>query len=119
MNDNKPVVSIEKIHLSQMWNGYCPESELKGIKVRMRLNRHDFYESEETGLQICILSGVQAIILNFRGEGKFRSSPTFADEIESGEMLSPQNSNQPPFNNPAVIFADSEEIESYIKSIKL
>ena len=108
----------EKIQLSQMWNGYCPESELKGKKVRMRLNRHDFYESEETGLQICVLSGVQAIILNFRGEGKYRSTPTFADEIESGEMLSPQNSSQPPFNNPAVIFADGDEIESYITSIE-
>ena len=100
--------------LDQMWNGYCPESWLQGKKVRMRLNRSDFYESEETGLQIAILSGVQAIILNFRGEGKFRSTPQFGDEIESGEMLSPQNINRPPFNEPTTIFERSEDIEDYI-----
>jgi hypothetical protein len=52
--------------LDQFWNGYCPESELSGKKVRMRLNNWDFYESEETGLQICInVLGVQAVILIF------------------------------------------------------
>ena len=63
--------------ISQMWNGYCPESMLKGNTVRMRLNQSDFFESEETGLQICVLRGVQAIILNFRGKGKFRLTPTW------------------------------------------
>ena len=105
---------MKKQLLDQMWNGYCPESWLQGKKVRMRLNRSDFYESEETGLQIAILSGVQAIILNFRGEGKFRSTPQFGDEIESGEMLSPQNINRPPFNEPTTIFERSEDIEDYI-----
>ena len=105
---------MKKQLLDQMWNGYCPESWLQGKKVRMRLNRSDFYESEETGLQIAILSGVQAIILNFRGEGKFRSTPQFGDEIESGEMLSPQNINRPPFNEPTTIFERSKDIEDYI-----
>lgn len=108
----------EKWELEQMWNGYCPESWLKGKKVRMRLNRNDFFESEETGLQIAILSGVQAIILNFRGKGDFRSTVNYADEIENGEMLSPQNSQYPPFNNPTTIFNDSKEIEDYINNIK-
>ena len=67
-----------------MWNGYCPESLFKGKKVRMRLNDDDFYESMETGLQICLLPGVQAVILNFRGAGKFRKTASFADEIEGG-----------------------------------
>ena len=101
-----------------MWNGYCPESYLKGKRVRMRLNRNDFYESEETGLQIAVLRGVQAIIMNFRGNGDFRTNPEFADEIENGEMLSPQNTDRPPFNNPTIIFEESKEIENYIKSIK-
>ncbi len=108
-------MSTQKLH--QMWNGYCPESWLKGKTVRMRLNQWDFYESEETRLQIC-LWGVQAIILNFRGEGKFRSTPTFGDEIEGGEMLSPQNNSRQPFNSPTVIFNNSEEIETYINSIE-
>lgn len=108
---------MKKPILDQMWNGYCPESWLLGKKVRMRLNSDDFYESEETGLQIAVLSGIQAIILTSRGEGKFRSTPQFGDENENGEMLSPQNISRPPFNNPATIFGDSEEIEEYITNI--
>ena len=108
MNDTK---------ISNMWNGYCPESLLKDKTVRMRLNQHDFYESEETGLQICIIPRVQAIILNFRGKGKFKSIPNYGNEIENGEILSPQNTDRPPFNNPTIAFEESEEIENYIATI--
>ena len=107
----------EPQELDQMWNGYCPESWLKGKRVKMRLNKNDFYESEETGLQIAVLSGVQAIILNFRGTGDFRSTTSYADEIENGEFLSPQNTERPPFNNPTEVFQDSEQIENYINNI--
>lgn len=117
-NSNNAENINEKFKLNQMWNGYCPESYLKGKRIRMRLNRNDFYESEETGLQIAVFRGVQAIIMNFRGNGDFRINPEFADEIENGEMLSPQNTDRPPFNNPTVIFEGSEEIENYIKNLK-
>ena len=103
--------------LAQMWNGYCPKSWLQGKTVRMKLNDWDFFESEETALQICVLRGVQAIILNFRGKGKFCEDPTYADEIENGEILSPQTTVRPPFNE-GEIFQNSEEIENYIKAIK-
>ena len=104
--------------ISNTWNGYCPECWLKDKTVRLRLNENDFFESEETGLQICLIPGVQAIILNFRGTGKFCTPSSFADTIENGEILSPQNTEHPPFNNPTVIFADGEEIEKYITTIK-
>lgn len=84
----------------------------------MRLNRNDLFESEETGLQIAVLRGVQAIVMNSRGSGNFRVTPEFADEIENGEMLSPQNSEIPPFNEPTIIFEDTAEIKSYIQGIK-
>ena len=84
----------------------------------MRLNQHDFFESEETGLQICVIPGVQAVILNFRGKGKFKTTSTFGDEVENGELLSPQNTDTPPFNNPATIFDNSKEIEEYIATIQ-
>ena len=116
--DDKTIDKPEgKNRVSQMWDGYCPESWLKGKKVRMRLNSSDFFESEETRLQIC-LWGVQAVILKFRGEGEFRSTPSYGDEVEKGEMLSPQNTNRQPFNNPTEIFNDSDEIEAYINSIE-
>ena len=110
-------LQIELGELSIMWNGYCPESWLHGKMVRMRLNDWDFFESEETRLQIAVLRGVQAIILNFRGKGEFRSTPDFADEIEKGEFLSPQTLESYPFNNGEV-FKDSREIEKYIKAIE-
>ena len=109
---------MTKKNIPQMWNGFCPESHLKGKQVRMRLNQWDFYESEETKLQICVIRGVQAIILNFRGEGKFRSTPNYAEDNESGEILSPQNTKRPPFNDPTAVFESSEEIEKYIETIK-
>ncbi|MBS1641594.1 MAG: hypothetical protein JSR11_03865 [Bacteroidetes bacterium] len=107
----------EPQELEQVWNGYCPESWLKGKQVKMRLNKNDFYESEETGLQIAVLSGVQAVILNFRGKGDFRSAISYADEIENGEFLSPQNTERPPFNNPTEVFQDTEQIKNYINNI--
>jgi hypothetical protein len=105
-------------NISNMWNGYCPESLLKGKSVRMRLNQSDFYESEETNLQICVIPGVQAVIMNFRGKGKYRTTESYGDEIENGELLSPQNSNRPPFNFPTIAFDESNEIEEYIATIK-
>jgi hypothetical protein len=118
MDTDKSTHETEKFELDQMWDGYCPESLLRGKKIRMKLNRSDFYESEETGLQISVKPGIQAVIMNFRGKGNFRIEPEFADEIENGELLSPQNTDKPPFNNPTVIFEKSEEIEAYIRSIK-
>ena len=106
-----------KHEVSQIWNGYCPESALKGKEVRMRLNQRDIYESEETRLQIC-LNGPQAIILKIRGKGKFRSESKFADEIENGQILCPQITDQPPFNSTSAVFKDSDEIIKYIDSIK-
>jgi len=111
-------LKTDKKILSENWNGFCPESLLNGKTVRMRLNDWDFFESEETKLQICVLAGVQAIILNFRGKGEFRSTAKYADEIENGEILSPQNTDRPPFNDPTVVFQSSEEIENFIRAIK-
>jgi hypothetical protein len=100
--------------LSEWWNGFCPESWLMGKRVRMRLNRSDFFESEATGLQMVVFRGAQAIILNFRGKGDFRTTADFADDIVNGEVLCPQTMASFPFNDGA-IFSDRVEIEKYIK----
>lgn len=116
--NNLKISKMTEPKISNMWNGYCPESLLKGKTVRMRLNQNDFFESEATGLQICIIPGVQAVILNFRGEGNFRTTENYGDEVENGEILSPQNTDRPPFNNPTIAFGESEEIENYIATIQ-
>ena len=69
-----------------LFDGYCPESFLKGKRIEMRLNEDDFWESEATGLQMTIFPPF-ATILRWRGRGKFRASSDFASNIYSGLML--------------------------------
>lgn len=108
---------ITQKQISNTWDGYCPESLLEGNEVKMRLNKNDFYESEQTGLQIALIPGIQAIILNFRGTGKFRNAVSYGDDINNGELLSPQNTDRPPFNHPTDVFEDSDAISNYIRTI--
>ena len=68
------------------YDGYCPESLLKDQLVEMRLNEDDFWESEATGLQIAI-SPPYAIILCWRGKGKFRTSSEKASDIFTGLIM--------------------------------
>jgi hypothetical protein len=101
---------------NQIFDGYCPESLLNGEKVRMRLNSNDFFESEKTGLQIAIsYPGVQAVVLKFRGKGDFRKTVTYADEIENGELLSPQFVESFPYCG-AEIFGSEEEFRDYLNN---
>ncbi len=105
--------------LSTWWDGYCPESYLKGKKVRMRLNSWDFFESEETGLQMAVHRGVLAIILNFRGKGDFRFTKNYADEVVNGELLTTQTSDNFPFyNKQAKWQKDGVEIEEFINNLQ-
>jgi hypothetical protein len=100
-----------------IWNGYCPESWSKGKTVRMRLNKMDFFESEITGLQVAIgFSGVQAVILKFRGNGNYSEEKTFANERDCNECLSPQTIDKPPFCE-TITFKTSKEINNYIKQV--
>ncbi len=102
----------------QFFDGYCPESKLKGEKVRMRLNANDFFESEKTGLQIAIsFPGVQAVVLKFRGKGDFRKTVNYADEVENGELLSPQLVDGFPYCGDK-LFGGENEFREYLNEIK-
>lgn len=99
---------------NQLFDGYCPESRLEGEKVRMRLNSHDFFESEKTGLQIAIsYPGVHAVVLKFRGKGDFRRTVTYADEVENGELLSPQLVERFPYCGDE-LFRNEVEFRNYL-----
>jgi hypothetical protein len=97
------------------WNGYCPECELKGEKVRMRLNSNDFFECEKSKLQIVLTyPGLLATILKFRGEGEYRTNPDYADEKPRGEMLCPQTKEDFPFTGDE-LFNKNEQLQTYLK----
>ena len=102
---------------NQLFDGYCPESKLVGERVKMRLNANDFFESEKTGLQIAIsYPGVNAVVLNFRGDGKFRKTINYAHEVENGELLSPQLIDEFPFCGDG-IFGNENEFTDYLNNI--
>jgi hypothetical protein len=83
------LISVNKNKLTAMaqielyFDGYCPESLLKGKQVEMKLNKDDFWESLETGLQMTVFPPYAAI-LRWRGKGKFRES---SNEIASDELV--------------------------------
>ncbi len=56
------------------FNGYCPECQLQGRQVAMKLNGTDFWECPESGLQI-VISPPMAVILRWRGQGIFKTDP--------------------------------------------
>jgi hypothetical protein len=72
--------------MQMLFDGYCPESLLKGIKAEMRLNEDDFWESEATGLQVSVFPPFAAV-LPWRGASKFRTSSPLASQTVSGLML--------------------------------
>jgi len=83
----------------------------------MRLKLNDFFESEKTGLQIAIsYPGINAVVLNFRGDGKFRNTIQYAHEVENGELLSPQMVDGFPYCGDQ-IFENEEEFKNYLKNI--
>ena len=86
------------------FDGYCPESLLKGNQVEMRLNEDDFWESEATGLQISVFPPY-AVILDWRGKRKFRSSSGTASNLFTGLIMT-----EPQAEEGKEIFPDEDKI---------
>ena len=86
------------------FNGYCPESLLKGNQIEMRLNEDDFWESEATGLQMTIFPPF-ATILKWRGKGKFRQSSDVASNSLVGLVMTEAQNE-----DGKEIFPDEESI---------
>src|ERR1019366_6958340 len=100
------------------FDGYCPESKLQGEQVEMRLNTMDFWESVKTGLQISIFPPFAAI-LQWRGEGKFKNSRTFASKKCKGLLLtkSQVKIGSEVFPDEKEVFNNTFELEEYIHFI--
>ena len=103
---------------TQYWNGYCPECMLNDKHSILILNRNDFFECEICNLQMAIpYSGVQAVIMNFRGKRNFHSSKTYSDTVENGELLFLQTLESFPFSNNAIV-QTVDELKTFIALIK-
>ena len=97
-------------------DGYCPESLLQGKKVKMKINESDFWESPETGLQIMGWDPLYAVVLPFRGKGKFKDYQSAKPEMlhdlllihsgEKGKHFLPQDNEY---------FTSKEELEAYVR----
>ena len=100
------------------FDGFCPESKLEGQQVEMRLNDMDFWESEKTGLQI-VISEPFAVILRWRGNGKFRASSSNASDLHYGLLLTKSltEKGKEILPNEKEIFASDNELKDYLDKI--
>jgi len=97
--------------------GYCPECSLNGYQVKMKLNKNDFFECEETGLQVYLITGNLAVILTERGKGNFLETKKYADDFVTTEILVPQNKLNIPFVDDIVYFKNNDELFDFIRKI--
>ena len=100
------------------FDGYCPESLLKGKKVEMKLNKDDFWESLETGLQVTVFPPF-ATILRWRGKGKFRQSSDVASKTIKGLKLTEARIEEGKeiYPNEKEIINIEFELEFYLQQI--
>ncbi len=101
------------------FEGYCPESLLKGRKVEMKLNQDDFWESLETGMQMTVFPPYAAI-LKWRGKGKFRESSNqiASDELFGLVMTATQIAKgQEIFPDQEKIIHNKVQLADYLKAI--
>jgi len=103
--------------LDMLWDGYCPESRLKGKRVRMGFSGR-FFESVETRLRISYGPDGMAIIMKKRGRGRFKENAHFADQQNFRGLLCPQTRKASPYNPGTRWFGSSSEIEEYIGGIE-
>ena len=102
-----------------IFDGYCPESKLRGIIAEMQLNEDDFWESTETGLQITTFPPYAAI-LSWRGKGKFKIHVQNASE-QRFKLILTRSSKVPGkeiFPEQSAYFKSEDELSAYLQSIK-
>lgn len=100
------------------FDGYCPESLIKGKHVEMRLNEDDFWESEATGLQMTIFPPF-ATILRWRGTGKLRQSSDVASNSLAGLVMTEakQDEGKEIFPDEENIINNKFDLEWYLDEI--
>lgn len=100
------------------FDGYCPESILKGEKVVMLLNEDDFFESPTTGLQMTCFPPY-ATILKWRGKGKFKFHRYEAPDYYRGLIFAKASNerNREIYPDQNEILTDSFELKQYLQTV--
>jgi Family of unknown function (DUF6508) len=100
------------------FDGYCPESLLKGKQVEMKLNEDDFWESLETGLQMTVFPPY-ATILRWRGKGKIKDSSDIASNVLTGLVMTEANIDEGKeiFPNEDEVIQNKFDLEWYLDEI--
>ncbi len=100
------------------FDGYCPESLLKDQQIEMKLNQNDFWESEATGLQISA-NPPFAVILPWRGSGKFRTTSEKASDSLKGLILTEhlEENGKENFPDDSKIISDHFQLEYVLNYI--
>ena len=101
-----------------LFDGYCPESLLKGDRVEMRLNKDDFWESEATGLQMTIFPPF-ATILRWRGKGRLRESSEVASDLFNGLVITvaQEDEGQEIFPDEKKVLDNEFDLDWYIHEV--
>jgi hypothetical protein len=102
------------------FEGYCPECLLKGEKIEMQLNENDFWECPMSLLQITTFPPY-AVVLGWRGDGKFRSSKETATMYHSGSIYT-QASKEPGreiYQDESLLLRDNFDLEDYVSHVDI
>jgi hypothetical protein len=101
------------------FNGYCPECQLQGRQVAMKLNGTDFWECPESGLQI-VLSPPMAAILRWRGQGIFKTDPLTPTRPEAKDLQLVEASKEEGHEimpDAAYMLNDDQQLDWYLHEI--
>ena len=102
-----------------IFDGYCPESKLRGIIAETQLNEDDFWESTETGLQITTFPPYAAV-LSWRGKGKFKIHVQNASEHRFKLILTRASNElgKEIFPDRSGFFTSEEQFNTFLESIR-
>lgn len=92
--------------------GACPECALSGKKIKLQLNRMDYWECSNCNLQLQIASDEHIGILLERGKGLLKET-TYDSEKWGDKILV----RKPLYQGDDCIFTNENELKDYLNQI--
>jgi hypothetical protein len=101
-----------------MYNdGYCPECELSGKKVKLVLNEDDFWECPVSNLVLSSKSLLYIAILPERGKGRYRTQLTEAPTQVRGQILTKSKTQDFRYADEENYFKNEDELKIYLNQL--